>query len=70
FSEKNGDKAYEYFKKGCFELKSGEACYIAGLNYRTAKDEIRAAEFTEESCKLKYSMCLYEKQAAEKSKRQ
>ncbi|MDR1007334.1 MAG: hypothetical protein LBL65_02060 [Campylobacteraceae bacterium] len=60
--EKNGDKAYEYFKKGCFDLKSGETCYMAGSIYKTAKDEIKATEFIEKSCELKYPICLYEKQ--------
>ncbi|MDR1285345.1 MAG: hypothetical protein LBJ88_03995 [Campylobacteraceae bacterium] len=60
--EKNGDKAYEYFKKGCFDLKSGEVCYMAGSAYKTVKDETKIAEFIEESCELKFSLCLYEKQ--------
>ncbi|MDR1007336.1 MAG: hypothetical protein LBL65_02070 [Campylobacteraceae bacterium] len=56
--KKNGDKAHEFFKKGCFDFKNGETCYMAGSIYKTAKDEIKATEFIEKSCELKYPVFL------------
>jgi TPR repeat protein len=60
--KKDSDKAYAYFKKGCFDLKNGGACYMAGAHYKSLNEEEKTEEFNNKSCELQYSLCLYERQ--------